>query len=304
MDGPLVLCHPACSGGSMIYRLLVSHFQLIGVSEISHCFPFGKDKFIPSDPEHALMVNGELGESEFEDIFFDRILNSNNISQNRGKQLLIREHTHTYFFMEQPDKRVPVQPSWIVEQYEKRLDKTIKCIVTVRDPIDSWLSISANFPRVAPDNFHEYCRRYKGFIRSVFESKNQNTILLVKYEDIILNQHLELSRIAEFLEIPLDGSIEKDWTDVLSTGNSGRQSEKIEKRQRRPFGFRLIREARQSNCYRYIVEQLGYQHLCDGLPKRYWLRAAYTDSKRVFASIIKKLLSPVVRWSVDRSNVP
>lgn len=288
----------------MIYRLLVSHFDFIGVSEISHCFPFDKNQFIPLDPEYALKVTGVLDDREFEDIFFNRILNICRIANKKGKQLLIREHTHSYFFMSDSDHPGPGHPSWVAAQFARRQGKKIKCIISVRNPVDSWLSVAVNFPESAPINFLDYCKCYEKFIRAVFDVAGQETVLLVKYEDIIRDRQKELQRIAEFLGVPLDPSVPKDWTNVPSTGNSGRQSGRIEERKRRPFGFGLIQKAQQSKSYRYLSETLGYPKLSEELPRYYWMSAAYTDIKRIFASAIGRLLSPVIRWRNDRSNIP
>ena len=61
---PVVLCHAACTGGSMIYRLLVSTFGFCGISEISHGrrTAFG---FSPVDPEAQLFSIGQIDHSGF-----------------------------------------------------------------------------------------------------------------------------------------------------------------------------------------------------------------------------------------------
>lgn len=270
----------------MIYRMILATFGFAGISEISHCFPFEKGHFVPTDPEFALLVGGQIDEKEFGEIFFRRIQNANEICCKNNKQLLIREHTHSYYFFDSGKLSVPDHPSWIADQYAKRLEKSLKCIVTVRDPIDSWLSLSANFPHLSPTNFAAYCSHYKNFLGSITDNYDSQTMLLIKYEDVVEDQARELNKIAQFIGETFSGSLPEDWYCVASTGNSGRQSSIVQKRARRPFGTELIRGAEESEDYSYLVDYLEYPHLRQSVSTAILIRAFIVELKQKLLSVI------------------
>ncbi len=301
---PVILCHAACTGGSMIYRIVVSSFDLVGISEVSHRFPFNEGALIPTDPERALLADSVIDEAEYERIFFDRILYSNEVCQKKEKLLMIREHTHSYFFSDSSNTPTLSLPSWIAQQYLERLDKQTKCIITARDPIDSWLGLCASFPELALKGFQNYCTAYSVFIKSALKNQCEQNVLLIKYEDLIENQLEQLQRISKFIDVPFSGKISNDWSCISSTGNSGRQGDKIRKRKRRPFGLKLIRDAESSESYRYLVENLGYSHLSDSISIRVRVSAFYIDLRTKFASVLTRVLRRILCWALSKSRVP
>lgn len=301
---PIILCHVACSGGSMIYRMILANFNLVGISEISHRFPFKKEAFIPTDPEYALLNGGEITDEEFQRVFFDRVLRSAEICKQKKKILLIREHSQSYFFFNSTESSIPEHPSWIAGQYLQRLNKRIKCIVTVRDPVDSWLGLLANFPGAVSADFQEYCSKYEWFVKSLRNNYDSDSILLIRYEDIIDNEVKQLHRIAKFLGIPFDGNTVDDWSQIASTGNSGRQGSSLQKRARRPFGTGLIREASLSKSYQFLIQELGYANLGDSVSTKVKIRAKYIDIRKSFANFLARRLIRFQDWATRNSRVP
>lgn len=262
-NAPTILCHPACSGGSLIFRMIISQFDLVGLSEMSHQHDLPPGTFMPTDPEYSLLLSGVITETEYAEIFMRRVVNSIEICQARDLQPLIREHTHSYFFSPTFAQNHPSNPSWIATEYEKKFAKRLKCIISTRDPVDSWLGLKAHFPSVAPINFDQYARYYLDFIDTLELNNEPTKDLLIRYEDVILQAEEELRRIAKFLDIPFDGEVNSGWNNVISTGNSGRQSEKLELRPRRPFDIEFMREAENSDAYADLIEKLDYDHISE-----------------------------------------
>lgn len=283
---PIIICHPACSGGSLIYRLLVAQFSLAGVSEISHCFPNTATAFFPSDPERSLLASGLIDLAEFGEIVFKRIANCEAICREKGKRLLIREHTHSYFFDECVQQPTTGGPSWIADQFRIVSDRRIKCIVSVRDPIDCWLGLHANFPEIALTDFHQYCLRYKRFLDSLKNSDEAEDFLLVRYEDLIEFHDREFRRIAQFVNIPYSGRLVDSWTSVASSGNSGRQSQTLKKMPRRPFGIALLRAAGRSTAYEDLVKELDYPHIAESVSSAGKLRSCLLTMRRTTATFL------------------
>ena len=257
---PVILCHPACSGGSLIYRMIVSQFELSGISEITHCHQLPAEAFTPTDPLHSLLVAGIIDQDAFAEVFLTRIQRAIDICKQQNRKLLIREHTHSYFFNPKSENIRPAQPSWIGEQLQKRYGEEVKCIVTTRDPVDSWLGLVANFPIVAPPNIDQYSAYYLEFIETFRRNRDRHPLMLLRYEDLIDDPVRELCRVADFLDIPFDGHMAMDRKIVPSSGNSGRQSDKLEKRPRRPFDIDLIHQLQHSEPYSDLVKLLEYDH--------------------------------------------
>jgi hypothetical protein len=284
--------------------MIIANFDLVGISEIGHNHAFPKNAFIPTDPEYALLKTSVINRAQFDDVFWRRIEYCVKRCNQSGKSLLIREHTHSYFFHGSVNTALPKHPSWIADQYLKRKGEKLKCIVTLRDPVDSWLGLLANIPKMAPANFLEYCSRYKDFLASVIENDDRNSLLIVKHEDIVENWITWFERIADFIGMPFDANNPADWAQIPSTGNSGRQFQELTVLPRRPFGTQLIREAEKSDAYQYIIQKLGYRHLCEPLSFKVKLQAHSTDIKRRIALIQLKALSRIQNWANNHSRTP
>jgi len=157
---PIVLCHAACTGGSLIYRLMVLSFGFVGLSELSHKYNYSSTDFLPFDPEVQLYLQGIIDNKKISDIFFERIVRCNNMISELGKTMLIREHSHSYFFREQRIVDDIASISWIAGQYRKIYKDSLQCLLSVRDPIDSWLGLRQNFPKERDMSLDKYCGNY------------------------------------------------------------------------------------------------------------------------------------------------
>ncbi len=292
---PVVICHPACSGGSLIFRVLCAQFGLTGISEKSHAFPHGNDVFLPSDPEHALLIDGTLTLEEYGEIYFDRLMNTVAICSRKNQQILLREHTHSYFFTDGflPDH--PSHPSWFVQECLRKGIAPPKCIVTVRNPIDSWLSLEKNFPKLKPKNFDTYCKMFLSFM-STTTSEQKTNILLLRYEDLIGNADSELRKVAEFIGKPFQERVNEEWKFVASSGNSGRQSIKIGQRKRRPFDRKLISSAKHSDAYAKLIEILNYESLEAESTRQQHLRSFFVSFERLVATGLHNLWENLRKW--------
>ena len=155
-DLPVVLVHAACTGGSLIYRLMVSNFGLFGLTEIGHGrrTAFG---FSPVDPEAQMFSLGQIDHDEFGKILSERLINADKIARHREQRLLVREHSHNYFFNPDNAEVVPAGPSWVADHLEPYFQSELPIVVTVRDPIDSWLGFRQNFNHLQPKRFEDYC---------------------------------------------------------------------------------------------------------------------------------------------------
>ena len=256
---PVMLCHAACTGGSLVYRILVSRFNFLGVSEISHAYTPKKKMYSPLDPELQMYTQGILNDEQFADIFFKRVKNCELISKKAHKPLLIREHSHRYYF--NPNRKIGLTSvSWINDTFSREENTQLKCLISVRDPIDSWLGLRTNFPKESSYSFEEYCSKYLVFIDM---ARRTPCHYIFKYEDIILKPDSILKDIENFLDLKIENYSSDTTYTIPSTGNSGRQSEGIFIRPRRPYTRGLVEAAKHSISYMELCRILNYQCLSD-----------------------------------------
>lgn len=254
---PIVLCHAACTGGSLIYRLLILAFGFVGVSELSHAVRISSRDFLPLDPETQLYSQGFITIEEFSNIFFNRICRCNKLVVAAGKTLLIREHSHSYFFNPMSINNID-NVSWINSKYHQIYGKSLQCLLSVRDPVDSWLGFRHSFPKEAPVDFDTYCARYLNFIDMAGKTKN---VFIFKYEDVIQDVEKIMVEISGKICCNLQSiSIEQN-SIVASSGNSGRQGTQLIHRPRRTFTINLVDAAKKSKNYEELCFRLGYDRL-------------------------------------------
>lgn len=251
---PIILCHAACTGGSLIYRLIASSFGFIGISEVSHKYNFRSTSFLPFDPEAQLYLQGIIDADEFSDIFFKRVCRCNDIFFKMGKIMLIREHSHSYFFnINKPNDIDSV--SWIEGRYRKIYKESPWCLFSVRDPIDSWLGLRQSFPNIVIKDFNTYCEMYMNLL--CLSEKTEN-LFMFKYEEMVRYPENTLSEISKKINIPFSSIEIEKINSIQSSGNSGRCSSELYIRPRRPFTHHLLDAANNSPAYKELCKHIGY----------------------------------------------
>lgn len=267
----------------MIYRLMVSTFGFSGLAEIGHGrrTAFG---FSPVDPEAQMFSLGDIDHQEFGAILTARLVSANKFANQIDKLLLIREHTHNYFFNPDGPEIVPDGPSWVADQFENHVEfDSLPVVVSVRDPVDSWLGFRQNFNHLDPVCFDDYCRRYNQFFDRVEQWKGLGKpIHVFKYEDCVVAPEKTLRELAEFLNLEYTGLDLSKASTTASSGNSGRQSASLGLRKRRPFTMSLVNAASGSSDYASLCARLGYP----------LLHSSLTTSDR-FSATCHSMLSPL-----------
>lgn len=253
-QSPILLCHAACTGGTLIFRKLCEQFSLWGLSEVSHYSNFAKNLFYPFDPEALMYANGWISEDEFAKSFGERLAKCDAIAQDNGKRLLIREHTHSLFF-KPTGVRQETGFSWINDRSEELFKVQCPVICTLRDPVDSWLGIKHSFRSEVTYTFDEYCERYLVFFEQVKEV-DENRLFLIRYEDFLSQPQEIFQTIAEKFNLTRSAD---DKDTVLFSGNSGRQSVQMSRRPRRAYSTSFIRAVENSKNYLELTSRLGYE---------------------------------------------
>ena len=167
-----------------------------------------------------------------------------------NKILVIRDHSHIDFFV----GPFPRKNSLIYELFNEKYD--LLRILTVRHPLDSWLSIEYNniHKSIQFNNFDEYCSRVKNMISSM---KN---VPLIHYEQFCSKPESVLKFICEKLKIPFDESFLKRFNKIILSGDSGRKGEVIKPRERRTLSEELKKCIYNSKNYMDICNKLNYEY--------------------------------------------
>jgi hypothetical protein len=125
--------------------------------------------------------------------------------------------------------------------------------VTVRNPIDSYLSLLHNdWVHFKPATFEEYCRRYMKFL------DDHSGVPVVRYEDFVADPHRLMQRMCDALDLPFNSSFMGEFSRFKFSGDSGRSSDVIEPRSRREYGGDFYVEVRASKVFQDLARRLGY----------------------------------------------
>ena len=264
----VVLCHPACVGGSLIYRYLVSSLGMAGVSEVGvGQLPY--EAFRPLEPLYQWFLGGVIGRDDLESDFLDRVRRAREIVDRQGKPFLIREHSHGLFFPDEPDAKAEPRndPSWLAPRLEAEGLATVPRIFSYRHPLNSWLSLRSSFPIHAQGGFRRYCHQYLAMLDSVDAAESAGRpIYRLSYEDFLAATGAQLERMGQFLNLPVKQADAESAAATFSTGNSGRAATNVISPQpARPAPPDLLDEAAGSGAYGELVQRLGYPRMPDDI---------------------------------------
>jgi hypothetical protein len=215
------------------------------LSEVSPV-PLG-GRFIPFDPLQQFIRNYGNKEAELRlgrtprefvrRIFMDRIEFVLDICTATDRRLVLRDHSHSDFLAPTPTPR-----SSLLECLDERGFRR-RSVLTLRDPVDAYVSSQReNWVRHAA-GFDDYCRRTSLMIAEF----DDDAIFL--YEDFCADPVAVTERICSVLALPFDPQFQDRLASIQLTGDSGRRSDVIAPRPRRPVPPDLKQEIEASPHY-------------------------------------------------------
>lgn len=242
----------ACTGGTLICRGLAAQPNITLLSEVD---PFNIDHLSRQKPSFAPTDLIQLADSRIhpldlktkEEMFLASLSALYSALSKRGRRIVLREHSHGWFCRE-IDWSARKSLTEIVSD-----DFSVRSIVTVRHPLDSWLSLNQQgWQHFSPFTIDEYARRYGVFLDACAEDE------IYRYEDFVEDPGGLMAQICDKLQLALNPSWQSLLTVIRLTGDSGRSSCTIQPRQRRAVSQTVANEAQASKAYRILCERLGY----------------------------------------------
>ena len=245
------------TGGTLISKCLAS---LPNTSMLSEINPRTPEKLMVLDPTFQasfwLRLLTEKDESRLQTAtFLQKIIAIQKSATQRGDALIIRNWAYLDFFAK-PFLAEPSNELSTVSALEDEFE--LLHVVTVRHPIDQWLSWCnyAGSAKAAEFTFAD-------FIDACIRFRDQTCHLpFVKYEDFAESPKVQMKRMCDILELCHDPIFLRRWPHYhqITGDNSGRASSngKIESLSRRAMGESLTEEALGNPKYLDLLSYYKY----------------------------------------------
>jgi len=242
--------HLACSGGTVISKAVQAMANTLVISEIHPDELFYR--FNPFDPTQLLLAQTKLGNNSHlrRSIFLRRIAECVELADTGGLTLVLRDHTH-YDYSARP--QVPQYPALLgalSAHYET-------CsLLTIRNPLEAFISLQKNGWNQAVSDFDDYCQRYETMV-SHYQTLNAG---LLRYEDFCADPDTFMLRTCELLDLNFNASFRDALQQIPMTGDSGRgrQLGAIQTLSPKPVSRELAQQANQSDAFNRLAERFNY----------------------------------------------
>lgn len=241
--------HFACSGGTIISKQLAAMPNTRVLSEVDPFSSLSKVRFTPSDLISLLRnssrnVNNDL----LQRVFLAGLDEVYKYACQTGERLVLRDHSHSHFCTNADISTRPLLLDVIQAHYPTR------SVLTLRHPLDSYLSLQANsWLHFAPGTLEEYSRRYLLFLDSF------PNVPIFKYEDFTQSPALIMEKMCNVLALPYNPYFEDVSSVQYLSGDSGRAGNRISLRARRAIPEAVAQECLNSQNYHKLCTRLEYE---------------------------------------------
>ena len=233
------LHHLACTGGTVISRCIAALPDVRLLSEVDPLSPMPNpsDRFFPTDLIRMMRLGSRpVGQATEVRMFQAALAVLQADSEAHDLDLVLRDHAHGQF---NTGNRLPDRPT--LREMVAEI-APVRSLVTVRHPFDSYLSLCENgWCNFEPATLDVYALRYHPF--------------LDRYAGVTLSW---VGKAAGILKFAFDPSFLEAFPHVTLSGNSGRSSDVISPRTRKPFSEVLRAEAHASTAFVNLLDRLGY----------------------------------------------
>lgn len=248
------LHHFACTGGTLIAKCVAALPNTVLLSEIDPLstlvIPQDRPVFAPTDVLlNMRQTTRPLPEEMLADVFVAAIGRLAARLADRGQHLVLRDHAHSHYCTHRDPGTRPSLRRILAPEFD------IRAIVTVRDPVESYLSLRANgwHTHMAPQTPAEYARRYRLFL------DDHRDLPVLKYEEFTQDPEAALRRIADALDLGWSDDALHLFPMMRLTGDSGRKGDSIAPRPRKPVAPALLDQLRDCPDFLSLRAGMGYE---------------------------------------------
>lgn len=246
--------HLSCTGGTLFTKCLASMSNVLVLNEVD---PYsvmpaaerGLSAFTPTDIVSLL----RQGDSETPNELFGQVFSASlrAIRDDQaaiGRNVILRDHSHSQFLTWDKPSARPTLLETVRRDFETH------SIITVRDPIDSYISMAKNgwHTQFYPPTFAEYCRRYLLFL------DRHADVPIIKYESLTENPQETIQNACELLDLKFFAGFEDTFQVFRLSGDSGRGGGKIQRKETREIDSNLSEQDLYSDSYLQLKEKLQY----------------------------------------------
>ena len=245
--------HFACSGGTLICRCIAALPNTVLLSEIdplstNRTAEPGGARFAPTDLILQLRQSRHpVDPAMLVAVFRAGLDRLHGLLAAEGRHLVLRDHPHSRFCTDvdaaaRPGLRDMLRP-----------DHRLLSVVTVRHPLESFLSLeAADWVHFSPATLEDYARRYHAFL------DDHADLPVIRYEEFLADPETVLSGICARLALPFDRLALTLQAGLVLTGDSGRAGGTIAPRPRRPIPEPLRAQMTDSPSYEQLCTRLDY----------------------------------------------
>lgn len=242
-----IVHHLSSSGGTVISKCLAAMPNVVLLSEMHPLVGLDQPVFLPLDPLAQFLVNYPVlspNDEELRAHFLGRLRIVAETCRSHGKFLIIRDHAHSDYLMGRKPESQLVRS--LGKEFETRR------LVTIRHPIDAWLSMCASGFASQIAGFGDYCDRVLAFL------EDHKELPVWRYEDFIAYPAFVLQCMAQYLGCAFDPNFEARISSINLTGDSGRKPDKISFLARRTLPTNFRQEVIASKSFYTIADRLRY----------------------------------------------
>jgi hypothetical protein len=245
--------HLSCTGGTLITKCLAAMPNVLVLNEVDPLSPLPPFEspdplFTPTDVA-ALVRQGDprVKNELLEQLFLAGMAILREEQTRIGRAVILRDHSHSHF-LTGPD--LPDRAS-LYQIVSARFP--IRSIVTVRDPIDTFLSMCERgwHKHFAPSTYDEYCRRYLAFLDCY------SGLPTVAYETFVSDPSQTMKTVCGWLELDYSEHFEKLFSVFRFSGDCGRAGSDIRPRPQRNRPDALLQEAAASPHHQQLMTILA-----------------------------------------------
>lgn len=240
--------HFACSGGTLMSKALAAQPNTVVLSEIDPYSTLVAPGFAPYDLiKQAQLGPRPISQRMVERTFLEGLRALFAEMTGNGLRVVIRDHAHSHFCTEADPSARPLLRDMLAADF------ALRSLVTVRHPLDSFLSLERNGWLTFPDGtLEDYSRRYLLFLDAYAQTP------VVRYEEFVLAPEAKTRAMTDILDLPFVDHWQHLLGVIQMTGDSGRSGTTIAPRAREAVSGDCARQAGASDAYAALCGRLGY----------------------------------------------